>query len=167
MAPKKKETPVTVDTLAPEVDDKKAPEKEFAKEELLPILDSLLNNGYATMDFKLRNVPIVVRTRFAWEEQLIYKKVESSASSPILFQRNYTLMTLAASLVQFAGHLFEPINAAPKDAPTALEDSFNDRYEFVQSLNSVFIDIMEKKLFEFDEKQNYITKHFDELLSDF
>ena len=140
-------------------------EKVYEKEEILPMMDALLLNGYATDSFKIRKTKIVLRTRFTWEEQDVYKRMEeANLNTAIAYQRAFATVYIAASLIQFGDIVFEPINGGSKED---LEKSMNDRVEFIESLNTVLTDIIQKKLYEFDDKQRYLIAHFDELLGDF
>ena len=141
------------------------PEEKYEKEDLLPILDMLLNDGYAIFEFSIRNKPIILRTRFTWEEKAINKFLDKADVKTVLsYQREYAFVTIAASLARFGSSVFEPINAGEQKV---LDKSLSDRYDFILSLNSVVTDILQTKLDEFDRKQRYIIKHFDELLKDF
>ena len=137
----------------------------YAKDDVLPILDQILNNGYAIDTFKLRNIDIAIRTRFTWEEKAIYKHLEDLDIKTVLhYQREFAFITMAASLVKFGNTVFKPINDGTKEE---LEASIAERYKFVISLNSILTDIIQAKLAKFDDKQRYIIKNFDELLKDF
>lgn len=142
------------------------PEKEeFSKEELLPMLDSLLNHGYALDQFKIRGTTVVLRTRFTWEEQYIFRHLEASQiKTAIMYNIEHQNITLAASLTQFGDYSFNPINAGTEEE---LDKSMFDRYEFIMSLNSVIRDILQAKLDVFNAKQRYIIENFDKLLADF
>ena len=140
-------------------------EKTYAKEEILPILDQILNNGYAMDTFKIRNTDIVMRTRFTWEEKAIYEHLEATDTKTVLrYQREFAFITMAASLVKFGNNVFKPINEGTDEE---LKASITERYKFIISLNSILTDVIQKKLADFDDKQRYIIKHFDELLKDF
>lgn len=140
-------------------------EPVYAKEDILPMMDALLMHGYATSAFNMRKTKVTVRTRFTWEEQAIYKHMETvDLKTAIAYQREFATVYIAASLAQFGDLIFEPINGGK---PEELEKSLSDRIEFVSSLNTVFTDIIQKKLYEFDDKQRYLIAHFDELMQDF
>lgn len=150
---------------AAEIDPKNPFEKTYTNDELLPILDSLLQHGYALLRFNIRGTEIMLRTRFTWEEQYIYQHLENSELNTALnYQREYNFITITASLVKYGDYLFEPINKGKEEE---LEKSMSDRYEFVRSLNSVVTDIIQLKLGQFDDKQRYIITHFDDLLKAF
>jgi hypothetical protein len=139
--------------------------KVYPKDDVLPLLDSLLQHGYALFRFSLRGKEIMLRTRFTWEEQYIYQHLEASdIKSQLNYQREYAFITMAASLVKYGDYTFEPIN---KGENQHLEASMSERYEFIRSLNSVITDIIQIKLTEFDDKQRYIINNFDDLLKDF
>ena len=147
------------------VEGAEAPPVKYEKDDVLPILDQILNNGYAIDTFKLRNIDIAIRTRFTWEEKAIYKHLEDLDIKTVLhYQREFAFITMAASLVKFGNTTFKPINDGTKEE---LEASIAERYKFVISLNSILTDIIQAKLAKFDDKQRYIIKNFDELLKDF
>lgn len=153
------------DTPAPIQDPFGTGEKVYPKEDILPMMDALLMNGYATDSFKIRKTKIVLRTRFTWEEQDVYKRMEASdLNTAIAYQRAFATVYIAASLIQFGDIVFEPINGGSKEE---LAKSMDERIEFIESLNTVITDIIQKKLYEFDDKQRYLIAHFDELLGDF
>lgn len=142
-----------------------APPVTYTKDEVLPILDQILNNGYAIETFKLRNTDVAFRTRFTWEEKAIYKHLEDLDIKTVLhYQREFAFITMAASLVKFGNTTFKPINEGTDEE---LKKSMEERYKFVISLNSILTDIIQAKLAKFDDKQRYIIKNFDELLKDF
>ena len=152
------------DTL-PEIDPKDPTKKAYKDEDVLPMLDALLQHGYALSTFKLRDKEIILRTRFTWEEQYIYQHLEASHIQTALnYQREYAFITIAASIVKYGDYVFEPKNQGKDDE---LIESIAKRYEFVRSLNSVITDIIQLKLQEFDDKQRYIIAHFDDLLKAF
>lgn len=137
----------------------------YTDSEVLPLLDSLLQHGYALDSFKIRGTEIILRTRFTWEEQYIYQHLEAcDIKSAINYQREYAFITLAASIVKYGDYVFEPIN---KGEQKVLEESITERYDFICSLNSVITDIIQLKLGAFDDKQRYIIAHFDDLLKAF
>lgn len=137
----------------------------FTNEEILPLLDSLLNNGYAIDKFKIRDTEVILRTRFTWEEQYIYQHLSASnLSTALVYQREFSFITIAASLVKYGNYTFEPINSGENEK---LEKSITERYDFIRSLNSVITDILQLRLSKFDDKQRYIIDNFDELLKAF
>jgi hypothetical protein len=139
--------------------------KDYTRDEILPLMDSLLQNGYAIYSFRIKNMEVILRTRFTWEEQYIYKHMESAKLETALsYQREFSIALMAASLAQYGQYQFEVLNHGSKEA---LEKNFKDRYEFVLSLNNVVTDIIQKKLYDFDDKQRYLIANFDELLQDF
>ena len=140
-------------------------EKTYPKKEILPMMDDLLMHGYATSAFSMRKTKVVVRTRFTWEEQAIYKHMETvDLKTAIAYQREFSTVYIAASLAQFGDFVFEPINAGK---PEELKAALDDRIEFVSSLNTVFTDIIQKKLYDFDDKQRFLIANFDALMQDF
>lgn len=149
----------------PLIDPADPTKRAYREKEVLPLLDGLLQHGYALHTFKMRNVEVMLRTRFTWEEQYIYQHLEASDIKTALnYQREYAFITLAASIVKFGDHLFEPINTGDDKL---LVDSITKRYEFIRSLNSVVTDIIQIQLQEFDDKQRYIIANFDKLLKAF
>lgn len=145
--------------------DKPAGPVQYTDAEVLPILDSLLNNGYAIHTFKLRNVEIILRTRFTWEEQYVYQHLEAAnCRTSLNYQMEYGFITLASSLVKYGDSLFNPINAGPN---IELQTSIKQRYDYVMSMNTVVLDIMRNELGKFDDKQRYIIDNFDKLLKSF
>ena len=140
-------------------------EPEYDKEELLAIVDSLLYHGYAVEQFNLRRINVVLKSRFAWEDLEIVELVEQSTlmsdqGTQVLLGQAF----VASALVEFGTDKFPPRNSGTKEE---LKKDFMDRVEFVKSLSANVVSIIETKLREFDAKQNYVTKHFDELLKDF
>ena len=140
-------------------------EVTYTNEEVLPMLDCILNDGYAVEHITLRNVDVVIRTRFTWEDQYLRRYLESADLHTVLnYQGEVALVTLAASLVQFGSTIFKPKN---EGTDAELKEFMEDRISFVKSLNSVLTDIVLAKLGTFDDKQRYIIAHFDELLKVF
>ena len=141
------------------------PEPEFDKAELLDILDSLLHKGYAVMPFMLRKIPVVFKSRFAWEDAAVMETVEDSVlntDTGVKLTLSYAF--LAGSIVEFGENKFPPRNTGTKEE---LKADFNERFEFIQSLSSPITGLLERKLKDFDNKQSYVVEHFDELLKDF
>lgn len=154
----KEEVPESTETIV-------KPETTYTKDEVLPILDQILNNGYAVETFSIRNTDVAFRTRFTWEEKAIYKHLEELDIKTVMhYQREFAFITMAASLVKFGNTVFKPINEGTKEE---LEKSIQERYKFIISLNSILTDIIQSKLSKFDDKQRYIIKNFDTLLKDF
>ena len=166
MAPKTKDAPEVKEPAVKEEQAEKAAEKVFSKEELLPIIDSLLNFGYVMTNFKIKNIPVVLKTRFGWEDQVILRRMKDADGSPMAFRREFTLWSMAAALVQFGSDKFEPMNDTDKPMEE-LELTLLARYNFMRSLNSIFIDIIELELAKFDDMQEYIVKNYQKLLEDF
>ena len=140
-------------------------EPEFDKAELLDILDSLLHKGYAVMPFMLRKIPVVFKSRFAWEDAAVMEFVEESVlntDTGVKLVLSYAF--LAASLVEFGENKFPPRNQGTKEE---LKADFRERLEFIQSLSSPVTGLLERKLKDFDNKQSYVIEHFDDLLKDF
>lgn len=140
-------------------------EPEFDKAELLDILDSLLHKGYAVMPFMLRKIPVVFKSRFAWEDAAVMETVEDSVlntDTGVKLTLSYAF--LAGSIVEFGDNKFPPRNTGTKEE---LKADFNERFEFIQSLSSPITGLLERKLKDFDNKQSYVVEHFDELLKDF
>lgn len=153
------------ETPLPEINTVDPTAKTYTDDEVLPILDDLLANGYALANFSFRKTKVALRTRFTWEEQYIYKHLEQSQLKTALnYQREFLFITMAASLVQFGNHFFEPMNQGEEKA---LYASMKERYEFICSLNSVLTDILQDKLNDFDAKQRFIITNFDRLLKAF
>lgn len=150
-------------TATPAKDSK---DKVYTKEEVLPIMDALLLNGYALESFQLgKATSVVLKTRFAWEEQAALKYAEKSPmTSNMGFQRELNLGILAGSIIQFGNTVFDPLNEGKQED---LDASFEERLTFIKGLNTVFTDIIQKKMFEFDNKQKYLIDHFDELMENF
>lgn len=140
------------------------PENEppaFKREELLPMLDSLLQNGYVITEFSIRSTKVVLRSRFAWEDQEIFSRLDvDKPTTAIAFQQKMQMYTLAASLARYGSNIFEPVNQVDKK-------NFDERLEFLLSLPTLVTDIVYKKWFEFDAKSRYTIEHIDELLKDF
>ena len=140
-------------------------EPEFDKAELLDILDSLLHKGYAVMPFMLRKIPVVFKSRFAWEDAAVMETVEDSVlntDTGVKLTLSYAF--LAGSIVEFGDNKFPPRNTGTKEE---LKADFNERFEFIKSLSSPITGLLERKLKDFDAKQSYVVEHFDELLKDF
>lgn len=138
---------------------------EFDKAELLDILDSLLHKGYAVMPFMLRKIPVVFKSRFAWEDAAVMETVEDSVlntDTGVKLTLSYAF--LAGSIVEFGDNKFPPRNTGTKEE---LKADFNERFEFIKSLSSPITGLLERKLKDFDAKQSYVVEHFDELLKDF
>lgn len=139
--------------------------EKYTKEDILPLMDALLMNGYATTTFNIRKAKVTLRTRFTWEEQAIYKHMENeNLKTALAYQREFAIVYIAASLVQFGDYIFEPINAGK---PDELKNSLDERIEFIQSLNTVMTDLLQHKLYDFDDKQKYLIDNFDKLMQDF
>lgn len=139
--------------------------KAYPKEDILPILDSLLQHGYALETFSIRNTNVVLRSRFGWEEEASVKAVESSNSNIRIGQeRLFILSLLAASLVEYGKAKFPPINSGTKEE---LEKNYENRLSFVRSLPTTITDILIARLQEFDRKQAYMVENFDKLSKDF
>lgn len=137
----------------------------YENDEVLPLLDMILNDGYAIEEFSLRNTSIIIRTRFTWEEKAIFKHLEDcDIKTALNYQREFAFITMAASIVKVGNTVFHPINTG---TPEALAESMKARYDFISSLNSVLADIIQAKLNKFDSKQRYIIDNFDKLLQAF
>ena len=140
-------------------------EKEYDLEKLLPILDAILQDGYATHEFSIRGKKVVLKTRATWEEQIIYKRMEKSGiTSAIGYQTLFSIHLLASSLIQFDSYVFQP-KAGGTDEE--MEASLDERVEFIRSLSSLIKDLMEKQMYEFDDMQRYISKNFEKLSQSF
>ena len=134
---------------------------EFKKEELLPLLDALLQNGYVITEFSIRATKVVLRSRFAWEDQEIFSRLDvDKPATAIAFQQRMQLYTLAAGLARYGDTVFEPVNKVDKKG-------FDERLEYVLSLPTLVTDILYKHWFDFDSKSRYIAGNIDELLKDF
>ena len=137
----------------------------YTKDDVLPVLDMLLNNGYAITESKIGKKTLILKTRFTWEEKAIYKYMESlNAKTTLRYEREFAFITIAASLVAYGNEVFTPtITGNPAD----LDKDLEKRLALVVSLNSVVTDIITKRLGDFDDKQRYIIDHIDELTRDF
>jgi len=162
------EDPAKVELKIPDTEKAKndPAEKVYTKEEILPLMDALLLNGYAVTSFNLgKTTPVALKTRFAWEEQAAVKHAEQSPlTSNLGYQRELTLGLLAGSLVQFGNTVFDPINEGKREV---LDNSFDERITFASGLSNVFFDILVHKMYDFDGKQKYLIDHFDELMENF
>lgn len=137
---------------------------EYMKEELLPMLDDLLIKGYVVTEFSIRATKVVLRSRFAAEDNLIFSGIDKlKLETAIAYQQRFTLLSLAASLVVYGDTMFDIVNKDTKK----MEESFRERIEFVESLPTVITDILYMKWHEFNQKQGYIVNNLDALIKDF
>lgn len=137
----------------------------FKPEDTLPILDSLLQSGYALDTFQIRKINVVLRSRFGWEEEAGWRAFES-VGAQVRAAQDRSLMTamLAGSLVEYGPHKFPPINTGTQEE---LNKSYQDRLTFVNSLPALVITLLLQKLTEFEAKQAYVAENFDSLTKDF
>ena len=147
------------------VDGPKSQEAEYNDEELLPLLDSLLHNGYTLDEFSLRDTKIVLRSRFTWEEREVFSKMDKlNPNTALQYQRMFSIYMIATALVRYGDHVFAPKNNG------SIEDlikDLNERFEFVSSLPTPIVDILEKRLMGFDAKHRYIVMNIEKLTRDF
>ena len=147
------------------VDGPKSQEAEYNDEELLPLLDSLLHNGYTLDEFSLRDTKIVLRSRFTWEEREVFSKMDKlNPNTALQYQRMFSIYMIATALVRYGEHVFAPKNNG------SIEDlikDLNERFEFVSSLPTPIVDILEKRLMGFDAKHRYIVMNIEKLTRDF
>ena len=105
------EAPAIIAEVAEVTDTKKNTPPEYQKDELLPMLDDLLQKGYVITEFSLRATRVVLRSRFAWEDQEIFTRIDKAKlDTAIAYQQRFALLSLAASLVLYGDTMFEPIN---------------------------------------------------------
>lgn len=134
---------------------------EYKKEELLPLLDGLLQNGYVINEFGIRSTKVILRSRFAWEDQEIFSRLDAEkVNTAIAFQHRMQVLTLAAGLVQYGNSIFQPKNVIDKK-------DFDERLEFILSLPTPIVDIIYENWFKFNAKYTYLTANIDALLKDF
>ena len=164
-APKSTQTsPEVVAEVGAKSDSEANTPPEYKREELLPMLDDLLIKGYVVTEFSLRSTKVVLRSRFAWEDQFIFMQVDKlKLDTAIAYQQRFTLLSLAASLVVYGDTIFEIVNKDHKK----MEFSFNERIEFVESLPTVITDILYQKWHEFNQKHGYIVNNLDALIKPF
>lgn len=140
----------------------------FKDEDVLPILDSLLTRGYASEKFTIRkDLELVVRCQFLWEDRMVMEKTDAKLRDYSLRTTGnffYDIYSLAANLEQFGGTYFAPIKAG---SPKELEESFNDRVEFIETLPSPIITLIALKRIEFLQKLSFVIENFDRLLKAF
>lgn len=160
----------TLSNVVLEEDDGKAKSKNgetlpFKPEDTLPILDSVLQNGYALDTFQIRKINVVLRSRFGWEEEAGWRAFES-VGAQVRAAQDRSLMTamLAGSLVEYGQHKFPPMNTGTQEE---LNKSYQDRLNFVNSLPALAITLLLQKLTEFEAKQAYVADNFDSLTKDF
>lgn len=140
-------------------------DKTYTKEELLPLIDGMFQHGYAHHEMTLHGVRVILRTRFPWEDTLINKHLEQEQFKlPFHYQQEFNLMALVCSLARYGSTTFEPVTSGNEDD---YAKSFQARLKFVRGLNSVIVSILQKALFEFDQKQRYIVEHYEELVQSF
>ena len=109
----------------------------------------------------LRSTRIVLRSRFAWEDQEIFSRLDADKlSTAIAFQQRMQVYTLAAGLAQYGDTIFQPTNIVNRK-------SFDERLEFVLSLSTPLVDIIYQHWFEFNAKHSYLSANIDALLKDF
>ena len=153
-------------TIVPEVTATPVEEvPEYSKKELDVILNGLLYDGYATHSFKLKDIKVVLRTRFDWEEQEMITRIDRGNYELMATNQNeWGRLILAASLLQYNNFVFDPINGGTHQE---LVENFNERYDFVKSLNNVLTGLVSSELTKFDGMQAYILKHSDSVISNF
>lgn len=139
--------------------------EEFDKDELLEILDQLVVKGYATKRFKIKDKDVVIRSRFGWEEREINQRLDRAQWETIkCYQSELSYFLGAGSLVQFGDFVVPPLNSGDSKA---LIESFDQRLNFLTTLNIVFLSIFEKEYVEFDRKLMYIHRNIGEMTKDF
>ena len=137
---------------------------EYRKEELLPMLDTLLQHGYVLTEFSIRSTKVVLRSRFAWEDQEMFTRMDrAKLDTALAYQQRFTLLSIAAGLVSYGTKVFEPINSNKEK----MSASFDERVEFVESLPTIVTDIIYQKWHKFNSMHGYMVSHIDELMTDF
>lgn len=140
---------------------------EFTKDEILPLLDSLLMKGIIRETFSIRGATVVFRTQFFWEDQMAMKLTEEHLTPGSLRDTGAlvnSLYVLSMNIEQFGGNHFKPIN---RGTPGELRKSMEERAEFLQTLPSVLINYLWERRTAFFKKVEYISKNFEELIKDF
>ena len=140
---------------------------EFTKDEILPLLDSLLMKGIIRETFSIRGATVVFRTQFFWEDQMAMKLTEEHLTPGSLRDTGAlvnSLYVLSMNIEQFGGNHFNPIN---RGTPGELRKSMEERAEFLQTLPSVLINYLWERRTAFFKKVEYISKNFEELIKDF
>lgn len=140
---------------------------EFTKDEILPLLDSLLMKGIIRETFSIRGATVVFRTQFFWEDQMAMKLTEEHLTPGSLRDTGAlvnSLYVLSMNIEQFGGNHFKPIN---RGTPGELRKSMEERAEFLQTLPSVLINYLWERRAAFFKKVEYISKNFEELIKDF
>ena len=144
-----------------------AEKTEFTKDEILPLLDSLLMKGIIRETFSIRGATVVFRTQFFWEDQMAMKLTEEHLTPGSLRDTGAlvnSLYVLSMNIEQFGGNHFKPIN---RGTPGELRKSMEERAEFLQTLPSVLINYLWERRTAFFKKVEYISKNFEELIKDF
>jgi hypothetical protein len=137
------------------------------------MLDELLQNGYTITEFSLRSTQVVLRSRFAWEDQIMFQRLDrAKLDTALAYQQMFTLLSIAASLVKYGEHTFPPQNVdlpakSDKDKGRTKSKDLDERIEFIESLPTVITDILYQKWHSFNQKHGYIVSNLDALLKDF
>ena len=141
---------------------------EFTDEEVLPILDALLTTGCAKYTSTIRGIPLVLRTQYFWEDQMVVQMADRKSGPDTNLRITgavyYDMYALAANLETFGGAHFPSI---AQGSPEELQKSFTDRVNYLQSLPSAIITIISMKRLEFLRKVNFVITNFDRLIEVF
>lgn len=136
---------------------------EFTDDELLAVLDSVLNAGYALDSFKIRDTAIVLKSRFSWEDLKAVKQAEmASMGSSLGANLSLSYAMLAGSIVRFGDNVFQVINEGTTEQ---LDNSYKERYNFVTSLPGMLAELLIQKESKLNRKLASVVKDFDRLIT--
>lgn len=160
------ESPIA-DTKAPEPEkpkeDTSKDKPTFKDEELLPLIDSILNFGFARDEFNIRNNIVILRSHFTWEDQHIVSLLdEYSRTHNLNMALDFMIKkyNLAAALEQIGSVRFNPIRSGSQEE---LTKSFNDRVDFIDTLPMPLVDYIFQRWMSFNEKVRAVSTDFERL----
>lgn len=147
---------------------KKASEKpKFTKEELKPILDSVMRRGYAAISVKIGTIEIILRSHYTWEDNMVMHMLDEAAKDTNLnlsMDFNRQLYSLAASLVVYDGQKFPPKQTGTKEE---LRKSLEDRIQCLLEMpNLIFSKVMDENV-KLTQKMAAIAEDFDGIIESF
>lgn len=140
----------------------------YKDEEILPLIDSILQKGYASESIYIRGNKVTFRSTFAWEEQEIVTRIDNKINDGISLKATggyfYELYSLAANLEQFGANYFAPVTHGTEEDK---RKSFDDRVNFLLGLSSTLLTIINIKRADFTNKMQFLVDNSDRLLKAF
>lgn len=140
----------------------------YKDEEILPLIDSILQKGYASETIYIKGNKIIFRSTFSWEEQEIVTRIDNKISEGMNLKSTgsyfYELYGLAANLEQFGANYFPAVTSGTEFDK---KKSFDDRVEFLSNISSTLLTIISIKRAEFLKKLQFLVDNSERLLKAF